>query len=434
MGQQRFHDADPKIADLLKVCEDELGWSVTKTSRGSYKVNNGAGGQVTVSRTAGGPNRLNNVMKALESIGFTPAKEQAETEREADRQGRLAKDRVKVTQLAAAPPATFMPPPSSPSDAVPQSGTGRVLVVADGEMWTETINVTPEMAEEMLTRPPAVLPGGQRVEQRPLDMGHVAKLKAAIERGEWTLTPQGLIEAPDGGILDGQHRLNAILQSGKTLRMRITRNVPPQTFYALDGGKKRTVANHLSTMGEKNTNHLQSALKSLHCWEQWSADPDGPLAGWTNWSRKDVSYPQTQDVLARWPQMREAVRDGSNMMRQVKGIPAAAAVFLVLVDATIKQTYGDGPDATFWQLKLREFVQAVQTGEMIARNHPAYTLREWIRNGSGGAGPEKREKQLLALLKAWKAYVSGKTTAIVKFAPGESMMTPYLPRPVRAAT
>lgn len=422
---------DPEIEKLLKDCGDLPGWSVTKTATG-FKVTNESKQQVSIGRSAGGPNRLKNAIRSLDSIGFSPAKEKALAEKEAQRKQRIADDRAKVRIPAAAfvPPAPVAAVKLTP---VPAPNGGKMIVVKDDEMWTETVAITPELAREMLDRPPAKLPDGRVVQQRPLDQNHVIWLAGVIERGEWELTPQGMSEAPDGGILDGQHRLSAIELAGKTVEVRITHNVPPQTFYAHDGGKKRSVANHLYTMGEANTNHLNSALKSLWCWEQWRAEPNGSMAMWGNWTRAKVSFPQTQDVLERWPEIRDCVKEGTNMMRAVKGIPGAAAVFLAVTSRAIDETYGNSAEGAYWRRKLQEFVEAVQTGEMIARGNPAYTLRNWILNGSGGSGPDKRERQLLALLKAWKATATGKEMRIVKFAPNESMILPHLPRGEYAA-
>lgn len=60
--------------------------------------------------------------------------------------------------------------------------------------------------------------------------------------GAWPYTHQGIAFDRQGYLLDGQHRLHAIVQSGSTIAMQVTVNMPPETRRAIDQGKNRTVA------------------------------------------------------------------------------------------------------------------------------------------------------------------------------------------------
>jgi hypothetical protein len=68
-------------------------------------------------------------------------------------------------------------------------------------MKTEVQVITPEIARDLLQR---------NTRNRPIRPGHLERLRASFERGEYVQTHQGLAFATDGTLIDGQHRLQAI--------------------------------------------------------------------------------------------------------------------------------------------------------------------------------------------------------------------------------
>lgn len=63
--------------------------------------------------------------------------------------------------------------------------------------------------------------------------------------GLWRLTPQGIAFSSDGVLLDGQHRLAAIVECGKTIEMWVAYNVPPQVRAVIDIQRVRKEADRL---------------------------------------------------------------------------------------------------------------------------------------------------------------------------------------------
>lgn len=92
--------------------------------------------------------------------------------------------------------------------------------------------ITPEIAASLLERNT-----GNRAVRRAV----VSQLARDMKRGHWQLSHQGIAIAPDGRLLDGQHRLNAIVEAGIPVRMVVARNVSPEAFAVMDRGKMRTL-------------------------------------------------------------------------------------------------------------------------------------------------------------------------------------------------
>jgi len=103
-------------------------------------------------------------------------------------------------------------------------------------MKTEIRTITPEES--------AILLEGN-TGNRPVRATRVNMLAEAIARGEWMLTHQGIAIADNGRILDGQHRLLAIVKSGIPVRMAVTTGVDEAAFSAIDVHDKRTNADAL---------------------------------------------------------------------------------------------------------------------------------------------------------------------------------------------
>jgi hypothetical protein len=103
-------------------------------------------------------------------------------------------------------------------------------------MKTEIRTITPEEA--------AILLEGN-TGNRPIRASRVAMLGEAITRGEWMLTHQGIAIADSGRILDGQHRLLAIIKSGIAVQLAASTGVDESAFSAIDVHDKRTNADAL---------------------------------------------------------------------------------------------------------------------------------------------------------------------------------------------
>lgn len=105
-------------------------------------------------------------------------------------------------------------------------------------MKTSIITVTPAMAQLFLN--------SNADFQRNLRIGEVKTLAAAMQRGEWVLTHQGVAFDSEGRLIDGQHRLHAIIMANMPQDMLVVEGVDPAAFKVLDIGAKRSTSDLLS--------------------------------------------------------------------------------------------------------------------------------------------------------------------------------------------
>lgn len=101
-------------------------------------------------------------------------------------------------------------------------------------MDMKIVSVSPEWAEQVLEK--------QNTGNRQMRRWWSEAMAASMRRGEWITTHQGIAFTKDGRLLDGQHRLQAVVLSGITVSMVVFKNVPDEAFSALDIGVKRSIA------------------------------------------------------------------------------------------------------------------------------------------------------------------------------------------------
>ena len=170
------------------------------------------------------------------------------------------------------------------------------------------VPVTPDLARQWLSQ------NRFNRAQRP-DL--VADYVRQIREGRWQRTHQGIAFSEKGTLLDGQHRLFAIAESGMTVPVLVFVNEPLENHQAVDGGKRRTAldvvrleirsnsikAKHVSTVKAmyagcycKSQNHLSSQeivelLRRHFRAVDWTVEMLG--------KHTDIGTPTVMGVIAR---------------------------------------------------------------------------------------------------------------------------------------
>lgn len=77
---------------------------------------------------------------------------------------------------------------------------------------------------------------------RPINNKRVDFYASQMSKGQWRMSPQGIIFDRAGKLIDGQHRLHAIVRSNKTVDICVLYGAEPETFDVLDSGQGRTLS------------------------------------------------------------------------------------------------------------------------------------------------------------------------------------------------
>ena len=118
-------------------------------------------------------------------------------------------------------------------------------------MNLEIVTITPAMAEQFLSK---------NTTNRNLNVDRVLFYSIIIGNGNWLLNGESIKIDKAGNLLDGQHRLSAIIKAGKAIKTVLATNVDASTFTTIDTGKPRNAADCLKIEGVANSTNISGGI------------------------------------------------------------------------------------------------------------------------------------------------------------------------------
>lgn len=94
----------------------------------------------------------------------------------------------------------------------------------------------------------------------------VAKYAADMAAGRWCLTGAPIQFDTNGTLLDGQHRLKAIIKSGVTIPMFVVEGLPAEAESYMDVGAKRTLADQFGIARYPNRAVVAAGARLAFAW------------------------------------------------------------------------------------------------------------------------------------------------------------------------
>jgi hypothetical protein len=127
--------------------------------------------------------------------------------------------------------------------------------------------ITPQLAAEWLK--------GNSTNRR-LVYNHLDRMCTEMKEGQWKVTGD-TIKFNGDRLLDGQHRLEAVVKSGVTIQTFVARSVDTDTFSAMDTGRSRAGGDVLSAFGYHNVFITSAAARMVWWFERKIARLDGAV-------------------------------------------------------------------------------------------------------------------------------------------------------------
>lgn len=263
------------------------------------------------------------------------------------------------------------------------------------ELEHNVVEVTPQVAEEWL---------GTMANNRNVNERNVDSYSRDMRLGRWHMDGAPIRFNREGQLIDGQHRLLAVMQSETNQRFLVVKGVPHAAMTTMDTGKTRSKADVLAIFDPtlSNVNNL-AATAVVHY--RWKHGVRG-----TALRNAPVSNDELiQHVVENQEMLIEATKMGKRMTNHH---PAFTGQAYSLADALF-QEFDPEDRAYFWE--------RLMDGSGLQAGDPVFALREYlIREGKGkGTRPRVRVEVALALIvKAWNAYRDGRQIKLLHFKPG----------------
>lgn len=124
----------------------------------------------------------------------------------------------------------------------------------ESEVFAVVTTLTPALAAQLMERNP----DNRKIRQR-----HVGRLAHAIQTGAYALNGETLIVSRDGWLNDGQHRCQAVVETGTGIPAVIVFGVERETRSTVDTGDKRTMGNvlYMHGLGGANANGVAAVIR-----------------------------------------------------------------------------------------------------------------------------------------------------------------------------
>lgn len=250
------------------------------------------------------------------------------------------------------------------------------------KVWAGIFRITPEIAAEWLEYNAKNRPINLRVvDQYRRDMAHVPS--------NWMITTEGIGFDWDWHLVNGQHRLKAIVASQTAQDCLVVFNLDPRCFMAMDTGFKRPPSQVLDLMGvTRYTTHIAAAVAL-----QWRLE-----AGALNRTDYSPSIHDRIEVWERFPDIEQSAEFVIGSCGKLNKFAGSSAV-AVLIHCRGSRTLGNE--------QADSFFMSVAKGTKLNEDDPAYQLREDLIQAKE-LEKRLRQREIMELwVPAWNAHVRG---------------------------
>lgn len=190
----------------------------------------------------------------------------------------------------------------------------------------------------------------------------------------------------NGNILDGQHRLTACVQSGKSFQTIMVTGLDPDVFGTIDRGKLRTVGEILSIDGVQNYNMVAGASRMAMVWRSCGLPESGVAIN-------NPTAVQVQEFVQDNPDIVTAAHyvAGKSWLR--KYLRASQATYCVF---------------TFMRSSHRadEFFQSLISGSSLDQKSPILALRDRLISEKSAVSKISSMHITALVFKAFKKFIS----------------------------
>lgn len=246
---------------------------------------------------------------------------------------------------------------------------------------SSVIEVTPKLAAQWLE-----LNKGNR----PLNPTTVARYVYQILEGAWQVTGDAIKFNTRGELIDGQHRLKAVVEAKKPIKTCVTRGVDPSAFQVLDVGRTRTLHDLLSISGHTRVSYAYSAGVA---WAyRLTHDPTMTAKG---------KYVATNASFIAFAKEHQAALERSVQFgRHARAIIRSEGLGIAL-HFIFRQKDVELADA---------FILNLGEGAGLTAQHPTYLLREILIQNATTKRKLPRRDVLARIIKTWNLLRQGKHT------------------------
>lgn len=262
--------------------------------------------------------------------------------------------------------------------------------------YAQVMSITPDKAKEMLN--------GNTM-NRTKNQVYIRSLAKEMKDGNWAMTGQPIVVSKEGILLDGQHRLEAVIASGVPIDLMVVRGVDKDTFKFIDTGKGRSAGDMLSIEGYKDSTGIAVVAKVIMAYENGVISATG---GKGVGVREKATYGLTNsNILAYIKEHEKLVKD----CRRVAESCRKFGKFLTMTDYALFYYILGNIDPK----EAETFLHQISKGNSLSDGHPVLLLRNKFIDARTFRRPYTQKVKLGMTFKAWNLHRQGRIKGNVAF-------------------
>jgi hypothetical protein len=240
------------------------------------------------------------------------------------------------------------------------------------------ITVTPQMASRWL---------GNNPSNRSLSEDRVVGFASDMKAGRWDLHGQGITIGPNDELLDGQHRLSAVVVAKVDVNMLVVYVANPDARRTVDIGRARSYADWLQFRGLANARRVVSVVRAI--------------ASTVEGSSRHMGTAQIDGVI-------KAYQGGIDFGISLYSLTELPRLTNAPVLAGIAIAYDTNPAA------VRAFGERYIGGAGLTERSPELMLRNAILGPSYTKGSHTSRDATLKTLRAIRAHLEGSKIGVLR--------------------
>ena len=262
--------------------------------------------------------------------------------------------------------------------------------------------ITPDVAEQLLK---------MNDNNRKVRVFRVSKYARAINLDDWGLTGQPIIIDWNGKLMDGQHRLMAVVETKASIWMLVVRGVDPKLMPLIDKGAARTAGDAFTWAGIQHANMSSAALRNLIAILQNKKALRDPMTINSITDQELLDAYQLHKATITW-----AAPLSARVASAIKLPPAKylTAVLLLTLDDCDPES-------------IQSFTDQLVTGANLAEGSPILALRNWALNVKATKRSLRKDEVIIAVLKAWNDVGQDRQRRMMAVKPDE-LIPAVMPR------
>lgn len=221
-------------------------------------------------------------------------------------------------------------------------------------MKLETRKISPQIAAAYLNN---------AVKNRKVNKRRIENMAAKMKNKSWNASGETIKFDSNGTLIDGQHRLKAIIMSNTTQEMAVAYDLDPIVFTELDTGKKRTLSDVLFIENFTSHTHLATATKGIYSFVNFGIDQMSHGRSFKSTSEAKTSNRTYLEFLKNHPEIVNSLMFVLKCGKQ----KLVTTSFLIVMHYIFKTRSRKDADI---------FIQKFITGDNLALNNPILRLRE----------------------------------------------------------